>query len=568
MRNGRQREKWWLRKGISHSREVFGEVRKDQLFGLFIALIAFVVCTNSLGNGFVTDDPSVILHNPALQGSPLSLFSSSDTTSDRNLLPFYRPLTYLTFYAEGRLHGFNPFLMHLVNIILHSANAFLVYLLARTLFDDRAPALIAGLLFAVHPIHSEAVNFLSGGRNTMLACLFSLMAYLAYHRGIVQRRVLYALLGALFFLAGLFSKESAMMILPFILALEFSADLEKRSSSRLISAVRLAPYAAGAICYLVLRWLTLSRLGIQTSIIPGFGMQKLQELYVIPGFLERVLNNVYVIPKYLLAIVWPVALSPRYVIPDDLHLMALPLIAGWVCIIAVFFWLLKRRSRATLFGLFWLGAFWLPVSGIIFFSGVQMAERFLYVPAIGIWLIVADQAVRLSRGRKTVLKYAVPTAAFILVLMAAVTARRNLDWKSDITLFSRLVAQYPENPQGYFHLGTAYMRRKGPNDLPAAERNFQMVLALDPSAQSVQTPLGYIRLEQGDLEGALYYYSEALSYYPLDSEARFNRGITYEKLGRYREAVADYQFFLTLPTDNHLPGARVYAEERVRELTR
>jgi protein O-mannosyl-transferase len=542
---------------------------REFLFGTLISAIAFLVYANSLGNGFVTDDPSVILHNPVLQGNPLQLFSTIDTISDTQLLPFYRPITYLTFYVEGKLHGFNPFLMHLANILLHAANAFLVYRLARLLFADQGPALLVGLLFAVHPIHSESVNFLSGGRNTMLACFFVLLAYLAHNKSIVQGGITASLLGALFFLAGLLSKETAMMVLPAIFMRELISLRENGLSQRLQPVIRLAPYAAAATCYLILRWLTLSRLGIQTSIIPGFGMQKLQELYIIPSLTERLLYNIYIIPKYLLTIVWPVSLSPRYAVPEDFHLIALPLMVGWGCILGVIVWLLRRASsRATLFGLFWFLAFWIPVSGIFPMSSIQMADRYLYLPAIGLWIIIADQAVRLRIHGKTILRYAALATVLILVVMAALTIQRNLEWRSDITLFSRLVEQYPENPNGYYHLGIAYIKRKGPNDLQVAEKNLEMVLALDPSTQSVQTPLGLVRLERGDFEGALYYYSEALGNFPLDREARINRGITYEKLGRYQEALADYRFYLTIPTYNHIPGSQELAETRIRELSR
>ena len=132
---------------------------------LIVAAAAVIVYANSLGNGFVTDD-STVMHNPALQGSPLALFNTIDSISDSQIMPFYRPLTYLTFAVEGRLHDFDPFWMHFGNILLHVINALLVYLLSKSLLGDYRPALLAGLLFAVHPIHTESVNFLSGGRNT------------------------------------------------------------------------------------------------------------------------------------------------------------------------------------------------------------------------------------------------------------------------------------------------------------------------------------------------------------------------------------------------------------------
>lgn len=542
--------------------------RRDLLFGSLVAAIAFGVYANSIGNGFVTDDPSVILYNPVLQGSPLSLFSNIDTIRETQLLPFYRPFTYLTFYAEGKLHGFNPFLMHLFNVVLHALNAFLVYWLASDLFEDVSPALLAGLLFAVHPIHSESVNFLSGGRNTMLACLLSLMSLLAHRRSIVQGRYTFTLGGALLFLCGLLSKESAMMVLPFIFAGELLLWNTKEKGILQQSLQRIMPYLIALAVYLSLRWMTLSRLGIQTSIMPGFGMQKLSELYIMPSFAERILSNLYILPKYLLTILWPVALSPRYAVPDDFHLLALPLAVGWASIIGILVWLLKKgRSIVSLFGLCWFIAFWVPVSGIFPMSSILMADRYLYLPAIGLWIIAADQATRLRQYGKTVITYSAFASALICVVLAGTTILRNTEWKDEISLFSRMVEEYPENPHGYFHLGMALLKRRGPNDLQMAEKNLETLLALDPQTQSAQTPLGIIRLETGDYEGALYYFTEALMHYPLDIQARINRAITYEKLGRYKEAFKDYQFFLTIPDKDRVPGSSAYAEARIRELS-
>ena len=421
---------------------------KELLTGFFVAAVAFLVYANSLGNGFVGDDHSVILHNPLLRGSPLSLFSGIDTTSDTELLPFYRPLTYLTFLIEQRLHGLTPFFVRLFNVMLHSANAFLVYRLSRALSIHEYAALLTAMLFAVHPLHSETVNFNSGGRNTMLACFFVLAAYLVHRRSVLRGNISAAFAGAFLFLAGLLSKELALAVLPFIAALEVDPLREKDRGSRLGACLRLLPYGGAALCYLAMRWLTLSKLGIQTGFLPGSGSQSMDARYIIPGITERLLDNLYIIPKYLQIVIWPASLSPRYVVPEDLAQLMLPLTAAWLVIIACLGWLLtKGRSRTTLFGLAWLAAFWLPVSGVIYFSNVPMAERFMYIPAIGIWIIIADQISRFfTSSLRPVLTPASIVAVFVLLSLSVVTMLRNTDWKSDLTLNTKLVAHYPENP--------------------------------------------------------------------------------------------------------------------------
>ena len=543
--------------------------KHDLFYALLVAATAFLVYANSLGNGFAWDDAKVILDNPALQGSPLSLFGAIDTVSDAMPSPYYRPLTLLSFYLEKQAHGFNPFLVRLLNVLLHSLNALLVYLLARPLLAGRYAALLAGLLFAVHPLQTEGVDFNAGGRNTMLATLFVLAACLLHRRSVRENRFSRALGGGTLFMAGLFSKESALAVAPFILALEMPVLRGKGPGTRGQALLRLAPYGAALCCYLLLRWMTLSGAGVQTGIVPGLGTGAMQNLYLIPSLGSRLLDNIYIIPRYLLTVVRPTALSPVYAVPEDLNLLALPLFAGWLCIVLAGVWLLTRgRSRATLFGLAWLVAFWLPVSGIVFIASAPLADRYLYLPAVGLWIVAADQAERFLPGNPAARRTVVAALALILAVLAGLTMRRNLDWKSEVALFSRVVAQYPDDARGHASLGGAYHNaiKQDPRYRSLAEKEYEKALALDPTTQMVHTPLGHLKLDRGDLDGALQHYTEALTIFPNDKEARLNRGITYEQLGRREEALAEFRFFLAIP-GRFVPGSREFAEQKIRNLT-
>ena len=529
-----------------------GEKRNDLFCGLAVALVAILVYVNSLGNGFVWDDDVVIVANSALKGTVLSLFSNIDTGRTAELTPYYRPLTIFTFLVEQRLHGLTPFLVRLVNVLLHAANACLVYRLARSRFQDKYAALLAGLLFAVHPLNAESVDFNAGGRNTMLAAFFILASYLVHERSARQEKFSGAIAGAALFLAGLFSKEIAVAILPFIIALEIFPLRGAGPVLRRRAAVRLIPYAACAALYLALRNNALSGAGVHVEILPGLG--------------TRLLENVYIIPRYLMTVVWPTTLASTYFVPDDLHLLTLPLVGAWLCIVGMLGWLLTRgRSRAVLFGLSWLTAFWLPVSGIFPIPSAPLADRYLYVPAIGFWLLVAYHAVRLLPAHDAARRYGAVAAAVVLLVLAALTARRNLDWKSDVALFTRVVEQYPERAFGHHNLGCAYLDKE--KNLDLAEREFAVALALDPLFPRLRTQMGYARMQRGDYEGALRHYAEAVRLNPNDAEAHYNSGMALEKLWRYDEAIVEYRLFLATP-GNELADARPLAEERVRGLSR
>lgn len=543
--------------------------KKEKFFGLLVAIIAFLVYANSLGNGFAWDDSIVILNNPALKGTALSIFSSIDTVSDAMPSPYYRPLTLLSFFFEQRLHGFNPFYVRMLNVLLHTANTYLLYQLSRILFKNNYAALLAALLFAIHPIHTEGVDFNAGGRNTMLACLFVLSAYLLHARSITRGNVSLSFAAAVLFLAGLFSKESALGILPFIIVLESAFFFTGTGTSRIAALLRFTPYVAATACYMIMRWSTLSKFGIQTSIIPGLGTKGIDSLYIIPSMASRLMDNIYIIPRYLLTVIRPTALSPIYSVPEDLNLLVLPLATAWLMIFIALGWILSRgRSPATLFGLSWLFIFWLPVSGLIYFPSSPLADRYLYLPVIGLWIIIADQATRQCPTEGKLRAYSKYAALAIFVILASLTMKRNLDWKSEIALFTRAVQQYPDDARSHASLAGAYFNEKGRNGQYAllSEQENEIALSLNPTIQMVHTPLGHLKLDRGDWEGALHHYTMAINIFPYDKQARLNRGITYQNLGRLDEARADFQFFLSIPGYN-MPGSREFVEERVRHIS-
>lgn len=526
--------------------------KHDLIMGLAIAAVAFLIYANSLGNGFVWDDDIVILANSAQKVNPVELFSGLDRGRMTETTPYYRPVTLLSFLVEERLHGFTPYLVRLVNVLLHCVNTFLVYRFIRTFNVHYCGALLAGLLFAVHPLHSEAVDFNAGGRNTMLAVFFILASYLVHHWSVRRNSFWGALAGASLFLTGLFSKETALAILPFIGALEVSGCRGEVPDSRRNAFMRFVPYMGCLALYLALRHNALSRGGASVEILPGL--------------VSRLQDNVFILPRYLLNVVWPQLLSPKYYVPEDVHLYMPQLAVAWIFIVTVLCWLLIRaRSYATLFGLAWMVAFWLPVSGIFPIPSAPLADRYLYAPAIGLWLVFADQAARLAACRDGIKRIGIVAASTILVAMAIVTIRHNLTWHDDIALFSRLTALYPERAYGYHNLGCAYLDKV--KNLDRAEKSFEQALSLDPFFPRLRTQMGYVRLMRGDLEGALSHYNQAIYMNPLDSEALLNRGDVFERLGRRAEALDSYRRFLALPV-NDLPQARQDVAARILRLER
>lgn len=522
--------------------------------GLLVAAAACLAAGPALLGGYVWDDPLVIVGNPALRGDALDLLAGLDTARPTEPTPFYRPLTLLSFLLEERLHGLDPAWMHLVNLALHAAVAVLVLRLALAVSGDRRVALVAGLLFAVHPVNAEAAAFLSGGRNTLLAAAFALAALLLHRRAVARGRDGPAVAGALALLAGLLSKETALPALAFVAAAELPALRRDEEAVRVRALRRLLPFGAAALGWLLLRQHALAGGGAAVDVGTGLG--------------GRLADLLYVVPRGLWTIAWPPASSPRYFLPPALAPLALPLALGWAAILAALAWLLgPGRGPTTRFGLAWLALFWLPVSGLVPFPGVPLADRYLALPAVGLWFVVADQAVRLAdrlAPRPALRRAAAAAGLALLAALAAATVAAVRAWSDDVALASRIVARSPGQAFGHHNLGTALLDQAG--DLDGAERELRRALALDPGLPRLRTQLGYVRLKRGDDRGALDEYRAALALDPLDAEALFNAGLASERLGDPASALAFYRRFLAAPP-GAFAGARARAEEEVRRLS-
>lgn len=526
------------------------ERNKDLFNGLLLALIACAVYANSLGNGFVWDDDFVILFNPALKRNLLDVFSSIDTGRSSEVTPYYRPLTMLSFLFEYRIHGLTPFLVRFFNILLHGVNTFLLYRLARVLKINTHGAIIAGLLFAIHPINSEAVNFNAGGRNTMLAAFFILTTCLLHSWCIKNDRISNVFVGVLFFFAGLLSKETTLFILPVIGFLELSYLRSAEQSGRRRAVFRFVPYIVCTLIYLILRNHALTSVGAHMEIVQGLG--------------GRLLDNLYIIPRYLLSIVWPKAISVKYFVPEYFSQVLSSLVIAWLIIISMVGWLFTRlRTQATLFGITWLIIFWIPVSGIFPIPSAPLADRYLYVPLMGLWLIVGDRLSPLLLGYISVRRVTIIVLCVVGLFLTILTTKRNLEWKSDITLFSKLIEKYPNRAFGYHNLGCAWLDKGG--NLYLAEQAFEKALTLEPAFPRLRTQLGYVHMLRQDYLGALQQYAEAVIVNPFDAEAHLNTGIAFEKLGRFDEALVAYQRFIDTP-GGELPEARIATRQKIINL--
>ena len=437
-------------------------------------VVAAAVAGISLRNGFAYDDLPMIVDNARVTTlSPPWEYLGQSYWPGGGL---YRPLTVWLLALQWHLGGGAAWLFHAVNIALHVVVTGLVYLLARRVLSP-ACAGLAAILFAVHPVHVEAVANVVGFSELLCTGLVLASVLLAM-RGMTHGFSPPLRLGviALGLLAAV-SKEQGFMTPALLLV---TAGIAGQPPGA-VSFRRMAPAAVGLaallLALLVLRAAVLGGLAGQVPVAPLQGLTPT----------TRVLVSLGTVPDWARLLLWPARLSFDYS-PPGYQVAATPgtvhLLAG--LILGACFWLAWRHRRsapAITLGFTWTAIALLPISNLMLPTGVLLAERTLYLASVGVVLAIAGVAERVWRRLPsgTVQRLALASTAILLLAAAARSARRAAIWHDNDTLFRQVEVEAPNNYRAHRTLAL-HLDRQG--QLDAAEREYRRSIALwgrDPS---------------------------------------------------------------------------------------
>jgi tetratricopeptide (TPR) repeat protein len=499
--------------------------RKLLMVGVLI-LATIVAYGSSVRNGFVWDDFDIIVNNTVnrdLSNIPV-LFHSVDSTLTGNQTAYYRPLARLTYVFDYQVFGLNSAGYHVENILIHLAAVLLLFLLTRILFNETSLAFVAALIFAVHPVNAEAVNFLST-RNTLLAAVFVLLSFIVYLRAQTTEKTSYLYLASLLFFFGLLCKETALMliiVLPFYDMTSYSR-LREQLKRKTFS---LLPFIGAVSIYLLMR-----AYAVSTLFVKNLGWSQLP---------RRLAENIYIVPEYLKVILFPLHLNAYYSVPQDYLARGFSLLLAWAAILGIVAVLLRTKRPMTRFGLFWFAVNYIPVSNVVPIPSAPLAERYMYLPAIGLWLIAADQFSVLY-ARTAFRKAKMIAGACIVVCLAALTFVRNNVWSDNISFYSAMVKANPDSELAHYSLGLAYMQN---GEIARAQAEWKRTAKANPNYFNVLGLLGQSYLMGNSWKEAEYYYTMAAQANPGDIDAIYNLAVIEEKLGKPREALFYYEKFL------------------------
>lgn len=509
-----------MEKGVSK----FSVSSRTGLLLLILVLASVAVYSVCLFNGFVWDDQQIVVNNPLNRdfANIGKVFTSPDANFADGPTSYYRPLNRISYMVDYFLFGLNPVGYHAVNLFFHIVCVCLVYAFCTFLFADPYISFVTALLFAVHPVNAEPVNAVFA-RNNILAGMFAIGSLLMYIRAQKEGRKRLRYFSVTLFFLGLLCKEPVAMVVAVAMYYDYRQSASFRDFMR-TRAWRLWPFLMATGVYLVLRIVSLHGGGV--------GEAKL-------SLGKRLLQNIYILPKYLQTVLLPVNINAYYTVPAD-YLRQWWLYGVWAAIVVAVFMLLRRRSFPTDFGLFWFAVNYIPISNIVPIPSAALADRYLYLPAIGLWLIMADLFIAVL-ARKRFRFIATVAGLLIIVMWGSLAFVRSFDWKNDIALFSSMVKIDPASVYGWYNLGGAYA---GAGEIQLAEKAWRKTISLEPKYSKALNQLGTAVLMQNRPDDAERFYLQAIQADPNNSEAHYNLAMLLEERQMPREALLHYELFL------------------------
>jgi protein O-mannosyl-transferase len=503
-------------------------------FLLIILVITFVSFYPSLNNGFTNwDDQHHIVDNSSIK---VLTWKSITELPASFLMSNYIPLTALTYMIEYRFFRLNPFVYHATNLFLHLLNCILVFWFVYLISSRTLVAFIASLFFGIHPLHVESVAWISERKDVLYALFFlaSLICYTYYLKKAFSLKYFY--LSIAFFLLSLLSKPMAVS-LPLLL---FVVDyVSSRQFSRRALLEKLP--------FLILAGVF--------SMVTFYAQESAITHRMIFMFPDNIIYFCYRLVFYLEKILLPVGLSSFYPYPDRINggLPAIYLFAPAILLCAliglIFFLRFVKYNRLIVFGILFFVVNMLPVLQIVPAGQAIVADRYVYLSYVGIFII-------LGYGLSVVLAYKKSTSAIKIILaivlvcwlctFSFVTQQRCLIWKDSITLWSNVLERYPGNAVAYNNRGSAHFEVERYGE---AIDDFHMALRTSPDDAGSYNNLCRSYLKMNKQEQAFASCKRAIMLKPDYVEAYNNLGSVYHSAGRTREAMDLYRKAVQLRPD-------------------
>ena len=512
----------------------------ERLVGILLIAAVLTVYLQVVRHDFINfDDGVYVTHNNHVQSgltgsNILWAFTSMDASN-------WHPLTWLSYLLDFDLFGLNPAGYHLTNLFFHVVNTLLLFLVLRESTGSLWKSAVVAAIFGLHPLHVESVAWISERKDVLSGFfwMLTILAYIHYSRNSGTFRYLLVFVS---FSLGLMAKPM-LVTLPFVLLLMDYwplgrinlPDFRKAPNSKklLISS----PEIASSLKLLLLEKVPLLILSTASSLITWIAQAAGNSILTFEtlSLKVRIINAFVAYLRYIGKILWASDLAIFYPHPvNTLTIWQGAVSALSLLIITAFILMYSVRSPFLLLGWFWFMGTLVPVIGLVQVGSQAMADRYAYLPAIGIYVLVVWGTSKLLADipfRKPLLAFT--TSTFLLCLSIATWIQLG-HWQDSETIFRHTIAVTKRNYVAHFNLGTALFAE---DKVDEAVGEYTKALKIWPSYPDAHNNIGVALHRQGHMEEAITHYEETLRTKPKHITAHLNMAQALVGIGKLDEAL-------------------------------
>lgn len=508
----------------------------ERWIGVVMIAMVLAVYSQLAGHDFIDfDDGAYILNNTHVRtGLTFENIRWAFTSLEESN---WHPLTWISHMMDCQVYGIHPAGHHLTSLFLHVANTLLLFLVLRTATGNLWKSALVAALFGIHPLHIESVAWISERKDVLSGFFWMLiiLSYLYYARKGKAYRYLLTL--ALFAL-GLMAKPM-LVTLPLVLLLFDFWPLGRFTSG-----------VPRSLSYLYYEKIPFFILSIASSVVTYIAQSRGKAVLSLEtlSFADRIMNGSISYVRYLLKLVWPQKLAIFYPHPGNAIPLLQCLSAGVLLIVISILVIRFYRQRPfLLFGWFWYLGTLVPVIGILQVGIQSMADRYTYLPSIGVFILlvwsIPEHLFRVYRTRLFL-----SAAAIFVVICLSVTSWFQLSyWEDTEKIFRHALRVTRNNYVAHCNLGNAMLKQER---LEEAAAEYRKALNIWPDYPDAHNNLGLIHAKKGNIEEAMAHYRRAIHIDPQHILAQLNLADALAKSGRLDEAISRYRALLTVHPDN------------------
>jgi tetratricopeptide (TPR) repeat protein len=442
----------------------------------------------------------------------------------------WHPLTWISLMADCHWSGADPGALHVVNAALHAAGVALLFLWLQLATGSVWRSALVAALFAMHPLRVESVAWIAA-RKDVLSGLFVMLTALAWVRFARRETLGRYLAVVLAFGLALLSKPTVAILPAALLLLDFWPLGRGRvpfTSPATPPARSLAWLVAEKVPLLLLAALTLSRTWAAQNTAGAVAEE-------LPAA-TRLANAIWNYALYLGRTFWPFDLAVFYPL-QPVALGAASLAALLLAAVTIAVWRLREKAPYVLAGWLWFAGTLLPMSGVLQFGGQSIADRYSYIPHIGLFLALVWGCADLARHRRIPIAASGVAAALLVALLAARSADQLRYWRDSVPLFERAIASTSGNYMAHNNLGVV-LESRGEREKAAA--HYAQAVRFNPTWPEAQNNLGITYAWRGDYATARRHFGEALRVRPGFARAHNNMATAFAREGDLDSAIAHY----------------------------